>query len=194
MGEAQRSDEDGCGDFFEGQVLSWAAGAGLPGEKELAVAFGKAVCRGDVELSEGAVDPVCRAFEFGEDADRGLVKDKVGCRSFGVGVFGAELLVVEGGAEAEACEDLSEGGCVGDFGFGFDAGLVDAGKVFVVWMALVGEDVAAAVIAQAKKFSAGFEVAGGGVVEGVALKGARSVYAEAEVSEFAFQAGEVFDG
>ena len=80
----------------------------------------------------------------------------MGGGGFGVGVLGAELFVVEGGGEAETGEDLREGGAVGDLGLGLDAGLVDAGEVFVVGVALVGDDVATAVVAEAEEFPSGF--------------------------------------
>ena len=111
-----------------------------------------------------------------------------------MGVFGAELFVVEGGGEAEAGEDFCERGSVGDVGLGFDASFVDAGQVFVVRVALVSDDVASAVVAETEEFTPGFEVAGRSVVEGVVFEGAGGVDAEAGVAELAFQVTEVLDG
>src|ERR1700758_3524503 len=111
-GEALAGGEDGGGDFGEGEVFGGAAGALFPVEKELAVAVGEADGVVDVELGEGAVDPVGWAFEFGVGADGGFVDDEVG-RGVGGGVedgpLGAVLLVDEGGGVAELSEDLGEG-------------------------------------------------------------------------------------
>ncbi len=76
--QALAGGEGGGGDLGEGEVFGGAAGALLPVEEELAVAVGEAGGGVDVEVGEGAVDPVGGAFEFGVVADGGLVEDEVG--------------------------------------------------------------------------------------------------------------------
>ena len=99
------------------------------------------------------------------------------------GPLGAVLLVDEGGSVAELREDVGEGVRVGDGGLGLDADLVARGVGDAVVDALVGEGVDAAVLAEAEDLAFGAEVAGGSVVEGVVLEGARGVEVEAEMRE-----------
>src|ERR1700733_6330911 len=90
------------------------------------------------------------------------------------GVFGAVLLVDEGGGVADLAEDLGEGVRVGDGGLGLDADLV-AGVVGVIVVdALVGEGVDAAVLAEAEDLAFSAEIASGRVEESVVLVGAWS--------------------
>ncbi len=142
------------------------------------------------------VDPGWGAFELGPDADRCLVDDEMGGEvgaGQGMGPFGAELLVDEGGGVAELVEDLGHRVAVADEGFGLDAGLV-AGVVGVFGHALVGENAETAVPAEAKDLAAGAEVACGGVVEGVVLEGARGLEVEAEGGEAGLEIGGVGHG
>ena len=189
--------ERGSEDFCEGKVLGWAAGALLPVEEELAVAVGQAGGMIDIEVGQGAIDPVGRPFEFGVVADGGLVDDEMSYRIGGgidVGPLGPEFFVDKGREVTELFEDGGEGGPVFDRGFGFDADFVarDVGRL-VDW-ALVSDGPDGAVVAEAEKFSFGPEVAGGGVVEGVVLEGAGSVEVKAKLGKAELKGGWIGDG
>jgi hypothetical protein len=174
-GRALAGGKDRRGDFGEGEVFGRAAGALLPVEKELAVAVGEAGGVTDAECGQGAVDPVGRAFEFGVVADGGFVQDKMrGGVGSGVedGVFGAVLLIDEGGLIAKLGEDFGKGMRIGDGGLGLDADLV-AGDVGIAGVvdALVGEGVNAAVFAEAEDLAFCAQIARGRVEEGVVFEG-----------------------
>lgn len=118
----------------------------LPIEEELAVAVGETGGGVDVELGEGAVDPVGGAFELGPVADRGLIDDEVGkgrvLRVDGVGPLGAVLLVDEGGVVAELLENVGEGRALCEYGLGLDADFVASGVygIFGAGFSLVGDN------------------------------------------------------
>ncbi len=67
--------EGGRDDLREGEIFGGAAGALLPVEEELSVAVGEADGWTDLEVGEGAVDPVGGAFEFGPGSDGGFIED-----------------------------------------------------------------------------------------------------------------------
>jgi L-threonylcarbamoyladenylate synthase len=171
-------------DVGEGKVFGRAAGALLPVEKQLAVAIGQAGGGVDAKHGHGAVDPVGRAFQFGIGADGGLVEDQMrGGVGSGVedGIFGAVLLIEEGGSIAKLGEDLGEGMRVGDGGLGLDADLV-AGGVGIAGVvdALVGEGVNAAVLAKAEDLAFCAQITRGRVEESVVLEGPRCFKVEAK--------------
>jgi len=195
--EALTGGEGGSEDLGEGEVFGGATGALLPIEEELAIAVGKAGVRIDVEFGQGAIDPVRRAFEFGVISDGGFVNDKVGYGvgdGIDVGPLGAEFFVDEGGCVTERLKDGSEGRTVFDCSLGFDADFVACDVGRLVARALVSEDPDGAVAAKAKKLTFGAEIAGGGVVKGVVLEGARSVEVEAELRKAGLKGGWVGDG
>ena len=161
-----------------------------PDVEKTAVAEGDVLGGIDAEGGGGSIDPVARAFEFGEVADRGFVDDAV---AFAQGQFGAPFLVTEGGDEADGEEDLDEGFAVGDFGFGFDAMLVGILARAQVGKTLVSEDAATGVVADAENFSAGAQLAAGGVVEDVGLEAAGSLQGESGGLETMGEAGKIVD-
>lgn len=137
------------------------------------------------------VDPLGRAFEFSKETDGCFVDDAVAC---GVGVFGAPLLVDEGGLVAEGGKDGGNGLAVLDFGFGFDAVLVSfCGGVSVGRQRLVGDNPSVPVAPDAKDGLSGAEGAIGRVEEDVVLEGAGGDLMEACGGELRFEAGEVAD-
>ena len=94
---------------------------------------------------------------------------------------------------AEGEKDLGEGRAVGDLGFGFDAVLVSVFAGAQVGEALVGEEAAAGIGADAEDFSAGAHLAVRGVVEDVGLEGAGGLKTKASGFEAAGEAGKVVD-
>ena len=168
-----------------------AAGFGAPLVEEASVAEGHEIGLVEPERGSGAVNPFGGAFEFGEEADRGFVDDAV---AGGVGVFGAPLLIGEGGLVAEGCEDGGDGFSVFDFGFGFDAVLVALGRGIAVGrQGLVRDDPAVAVAANAEDGLACAEGAVRGVEEGVVFECAGRDLLEAAGCQERFQAREVVD-
>jgi len=101
------------------------------------------------------VDPPGGTFQLGEVADGSLVEDEMAAGCFRMRVLAAILLLAEGRNIAETGKDIRDRGSVGDLGFGLDAGLVHAGKVFVVGVALVGHEVASSVFADTKNLAPG---------------------------------------
>jgi hypothetical protein len=93
-------------------------------------------------------------------------------------------------------EDSGEGCRFGDGSLGLDADLVAGGVDGVdgAGATFVGYGAKRAVLADAKNVSAGEEVAGGSVVEGVVLEGARGVEMEAEVGQAGQEGCWVGDG
>ena len=156
--------------------MDLGAGVLTPLVEEAAVAEGDE-CRGiKAEFAAGSVDPFGRAFEFGIDADGGLVEDAVAGR---VGILGAVFFVDKRGLEAELGEDVSDSLSILDLRFGFFALLVARGRVVVGGQAFVGDDPALSIFADAENALLWTQAAVGCVVEDVALEGARGLFAEA---------------
>ena len=147
------------------------------------------VLRGiDAESDGGLVDPIGWAFEFGEVADGGLVNDAM---ALGQMPLGAPFFITEGGDEADGEKDLGEGVAVGDFGFSLDAVFVRVFSRTGIGEALVGEEAAAGVGADAEDFSAGAHLAVRGVVEDVGLEAAGGLQGESSGLETRGEAGEI---
>lgn len=173
--------QDGLCDLVEGKVVGGALGAVSPGEKQLAVAERDAGGRVDAEKRQHVIDPLGGAFEFREVANGRLVEDEMGAGDGRVRVLASELLVAEGGAVSEARKDFGKGGAVGDFGLGLDADLVHACRVLVVGVALMGDDVAPSVLADAQDLAACLQITCRSVVEGVLLEGSGGLKMEARL-------------
>jgi len=174
----------------EGKVLGRGVMLLAPKVKETAVAERDVLRRDDAQAGRCCINPLGRAFEFGKIADGGFVDVAV---TLPVGPLRAPFFIAEGWLEADGVKNLSESRAVGDFGFGFDAVLMcifagagvpprrerplagDPG----VGQALVGEQAAAGVVADAKDFSAGTQTAVGSVVKDVGFEGAGGVEGEA---------------
>jgi len=100
---------------------------------------------------------------------------------------------VEDGNEAEGGEDFCERRAVGELGFGFDAMLVTIFSDAGVGNALVGENPAAAVLADAEDFAFLTQATVRGVIEDVALEAAGSDEMEADGGERGFQLDRIAD-
>ena len=169
-------------------------GSIFPGEEELSVAERNAGNRVDAEDRQHLVDPLGWAFELGKVADGRLVKDQMAPGRVGMRVLAAKLFVAEGRPVAEAGEDVSECGAVGDFGFGLDPRLVHAGEVFLVGPSLVSDNVPAAVFADPQDLAAGLQIPVGSVVERVVLKSSGSFELEALLVKLPFESGKRWYG
>lgn len=112
-----------------------------------------------------------------------------------MGPLAAEFLVAEDRGESELLEDDAESGAIVDGGLGLNADLV-AGRAVVggIYLALVGDGPDRAVLADAEDLFEIAETAGGGVIEGVLLEGARRHKLEAESGEAGLEKLEVVDG
>lgn len=167
-------------------------GAGIlaPLVEEAAVAEGDERRGIEAEFAAGGVDPIRRAFEFGIDADGGLVEHAV---AGGIGILGAIFFVGERGLEAELDEDVANGFAILDLGFRFFAMLVGAGGVVIGGQAFVGDDPALSIFANAENALLSAEAAVGSVVEGVALEGARGIFVEAGGEKALVESGGVLN-
>lgn len=180
----------GFGDGGEGQILRGGTVLLPPQLEEAAVAERDVLGRSDGQSCGDAVDPLRRAFELGELADGGFIDHAV---TLAVRPLGAPLLVAKGGVEAEGMEDQGEVVAVGDFGFCFNAVFVRIFAGTNVRQALVGEDAAAGIVADAENLGAGAHFPVGGVIKDVALKAARGLHGEAGGREAVGQRGQVVD-
>jgi len=175
----------GKGEIDGGGVVLFA-----PEVEEAAVAEGDVLGRVDAEAGCGAVNPIGRAFEFGVVADGSFIDDAV---ALPVSPLSAPFLIAKGSDQPEREKDLREGLAVGHFGLGFNAVLVRVFAGADVREALVGEEGAAGVGADAQNFSPGAHVAIRSVVEDVGLEGARGLQGEAGCLDAAREGGQVFD-
>ena len=174
----------GVGESGEGEVFGGAAGFFSPLLEDAAIAEGELILLGYAQLLGDAVDPLGSAFELGEDAQWGFIDDAV---ALVVGPLGAPFFVAEDGNEADGGEDLRQSIAIGKLGFGFDAMLVAVFADARVGNALVGEQPAAGVVADADEFALDAELAVGCVVKGVALKAARGDETKADGGEAGFE-------
>jgi len=140
------------------------------------------------EAGGGEVDPLGGAFELGVVADGSFVDNAV---ALAVLPLGAPFFITERGDEAEGEKDLGQRVAVGDYGFGFDAVLVGVFAGANVREALVGEEAAAGIGADAEDFRAGAHAAVGGVIKDVGLEGAGGLKAEASGIEAPGEGGRV---
>ena len=161
----------------------------LPCKEQLAVAQSDAGSRIDAEQDEHVVNPVGWTLEFGKVTDGRLVEDEVGSGNIGVGVLASVFFVAESRTVTKAGEDFGERGAVGDFGLGLDPHLIHAGGVFVIRVALMGDDVVPSIFADTKNLTLGLEGSIRGVVQGVLLKGSGSLEMETRLVKLPFEGG-----
>jgi hypothetical protein len=163
------------GDGGESEVLGVAGMLFPPEIEEAAVAEGQIQIGADTETLGDAVNPLIRAFEFGEVADGGLIDDAMAVAVF---PLRAPLFITEGSYQAKGEEDVFKRAAVGNFGLGFNAMLVAVFAGAVTRQALVGQGPAAGVVANTQDFSAGAHLAVGCVIQDVALEAAGGLQAE----------------
>lgn len=181
----------GVGGFGgEGHVTGRASGGLAPVLEEASVAESHQRRRFEAEPGAGCVDPLRRAFQFGEGADGRFVEDAMA--GF-VGVFGAPLLVDKDRLVAKLGEDHAERLAIGDFGLGFDAAFVAGGGIVVGGHAFMGEQPAVSVAPNTKNGLTCTQPAVGHVVEGIAFKGARRDDLKAESPDSLLKVLEVLD-
>jgi hypothetical protein len=130
---------------------------------------------GNAESAGAAIDPLWRAFELGEVADRRFVDDAV---PFSVTPLAAPFFIAKGGHQSQAAKNLCEGVAVADFGFSFDTVLVAVFARAVLRQAFVGEHEAPGITADTKNLSARAHLTVGRVIKYVALERARRVEVE----------------
>jgi len=178
------------GNFVEGKVLDGGVGVLAPLVEEAAIAEGDERRGIEAEFAAGGVDPFGRTFEFGIDADGGLVEDAMAGR---VGILGAVFFVGERRLEAELGEDVADGFAILHLGFRLFAMLVGAGGVVVGGQAFVGDDPAFSLFANAEDALLSTEAAVRRVVEDVAFEGARGIFVEAGGEKAAGERGGVLN-
>lgn len=157
----------GIGD--EGHITDSASGFFAPLLEQTSVAEGYQRCRIELEAGAGSVDPLLRAFKFGEVADRSFIQYAM---AGSVGIFGSPLFIHKYRLIPELAEHYAEGIAVCDFGFRFDPALVARRWIMVGGHAFVGKEPVVAVSPDAENGVMGAKAAVGGVVEGVAFEGA----------------------
>ena len=161
-----------------------------PDFKEPPIAEGDVVGGVDGQARGGAVNPIGWAFKLGVVADGGLVDHAV---AFARGPLGAPFLITKRRDQAQRTKDLGQGIAVGDLGFGLDAVLVRILAGANVRKALVGQEVAAGVIADAENLSPGSHPAVRGVIQNIAFEAAWGFERESGSLKAEGQAGEVVD-
>src|SRR5580698_6296476 len=131
----------------EGQVVCRAAGAGAPLVEETAIAQREQFSRIQPKPLAGGVDPLSRTLKLCKKSDRRFIDDAMARR---IGVFGTPLLISESSLVAELAKDDGHRLAILDFGFGFDAPLMAAGRIVVLGNRFVCHDPALSVFANAQ--------------------------------------------
>ena len=144
----------------------------------------------DAEAGSGSIDPFGGTFEFGVIADGRLVDYAV---AFAASPLRAPFFVSEGGDQPEREEDFGQSFAIGNLNFRFNAVLVRVLAGAFVRKPFMGERAVAREVADAKDFSARAHLAIGGVVQDVALEGARGNEREAGGVETRGEGENVFD-
>ena len=182
--------EGGSRNLIKRQIVGHAMCPVFPREEQLAVAQRNAGCRVDPEQHQHVVDPVGRPFQLRKIANRSLVQDKMGPRNIGMCVLAPILLVAEGWTVAQTCEDFSERRAVSYFRFRLDPNLIHAGRIFVIRVPLVRDDVVPAILADPQNLTASLQISVRRVVQSVLLKGSGSLKMETRLVKLPFEGGE----
>jgi hypothetical protein len=119
-----------------------------------------------------AVDPLCRSFQLGIIADRGLVHHAV---PLAIAPLATPLLISKGSDQPERLEDDSQRFAVRNLCFGLDAAFMTVLTRPRVRQALVRHGPAPCVVANAQNLRPTAHPPVGSVVKHIALEGARSL-------------------